>query len=318
VRTNHSACCALWLCAAASVLSACGALQSPLSPVSSAQYGAPGLSGHKAGGDLMYVGAKKVVEIYTFPAGIYQGAFDTQGLLSAMCSDSKGNVYIAVTDAGSGYVYEYSHGGVKPIATLDAPTRDVPISCSSDPISGNLAVTLQNSRDYAPSVAIYPKGAGTPKIYFSRVLGANPQAGYDDRGDLFATSGGNVAAELRAGKTRFVEISFSKTLGGVAHVQWDGTNMALQSFDYSTHNGEKIFERIFRLQISGTMAKIVGTSRFHNWSQKDAGESWIQGGEIAATPFGAIVLWAYPGGGKALKVIHPVHRGKAITVSIGE
>lgn len=265
----------------------------------------------------MYVGAKNTVEIYTFPAGTYRGNFKMPGSLSGMCSDSKGNVFIAVTEAGAGRVYEYPHGGMKPITSLDVPKHDIPIACSSDPATGSLAVTLQNRRDYAPSVAIYPKAAGRPKIYFSGALGANPQAGYDDRGDLLATSGGNVAAELGTGKTRFVKITLTQTLGGVAHVQWDGTNIALQSFDYSKHTGEKILERIFRLQISGTSGKIVGIVRFHNWSQKDAGDSWIQGDELAATPFGAIVLWAYPRGGKALKVIHPAHRAKAITVSTG-
>ncbi len=315
------ACRAFWLCAAASMLSACGTMQPTLSPLGSMQQSAPAFRYDKGGGDLVYAAAKQIVEIYSFPAGSYQGSFKTLGSVTGMCSDFKGNVFIAVTAKASGqiagFVYQYAHDGTKPIAVLATPGRNLPIACSSDPTTGNLAVTLQNRRNYAPSVAVYPKAAGTPKIYVSRALGANPQAGYDARGNLFATSGGNLIAELPAGKTRFVAITLNKTLGGVAHAQWDGTNIALQSFDYSKRIGEKIPERIFRLQFSGTTGKVVSTIRFHNWSQKDAGSSWIKGTQIVATPFGSIVFWAYPAGRKPLKVIHPVSRAKAITVSVG-
>ncbi len=302
------------------MLSSCGSLQPAFSPVRAVQQSATAFRGGDSGDDLMFVGGSDTVDIYTFPRERRQGSLKMPGPVSGMCSDSRGNVFIALTGATSrrpaGLVFKYAHGGTKPIAVLDVPKHDVPVACSSDPTTGNLAVTLQNRANYEPSVAIYPKGAGTPKVYFSRALGANPQAGYDDRGDILATSGGNVAAELDAGKRRFVEITLSKTLGGIAHVQWDGKNFALQSFDYSTHNGERIPERIFRLQLSRTTANIVSTIRFHNWSQRDAGDSWIQGGELVATPFDTIVLWSYPAGGKALKVVHPVRRGKAITISV--
>ena len=216
----------------------------------------------------------------------------------------------------TGAVYEYAHGGSKPIAKLAVPKHEIPIDCSSDPTTGNLAVTLQNSRNYAPSVAIYPKAAGTPKIYVSRAIGAAPQAGYDDRGDLFATSGGNVGAELPMGKTLFTTIKLSETLGGVAHVQWDGTYLALQSFVYLKHNREKLFERIFRVQISGSTGKVVSRSHFHDWPEKDPGESWIQGRTIVATPAREIVFWAYPAGGNPRKVIRHGRPGNAITVSV--
>ncbi len=318
--TIRSACRALWLCAVASMLFSCGSTQS-FNPLSSLQRGTTSFGRDAASDDLMYVAGRNTVNTYTFPQAHHKGSFKVPGLVSAMCSDLKGNVFIALTEAASGhdagYVFEYPHGSSKPIAALQTPKHDVPVACSSDPTTGNLAVTLQNSADFEPSVAIYRKAAGTPKVYFTRALGANPQAGYDDHGNLLATSGGNVAAELVAGKARFVEITLAKTLGGVAHVQWDGKNFALESFDYSKHNRENIPERIFRLHLSRTTGKVVSTIRFHNWSQRDAGNSWIQGDEMVSTPFHSIVLWAYPAGGKALKVIHPISRGKAITISMG-
>lgn len=275
----------------------------------------------KSSGDLLYVGGRDTVEIYTFPAGTYRESLETAGSLTGLCADTEGNVFATVSDASqgneTGYVYEYAHAGTKPIARLDVPKNDIPIDCSADSTTRNLAVTLQNSRTYAPSVAIYPKKAGPPQIYVSRALGANPRAGYDDRGNLFATSGGNVGAELAIGKSSFTTITLSQTLGGVAHVQWDGTYLALQSFDYLKHNREKLFERIFRLQISGSAGKIVSALHFHGWPEKDPGESWIQGGKIVATPSRQIAFWAYPAAGMPFKVLRRGRPGNAITVSLG-
>jgi len=269
-------------------------------------------------GDLLYVGGRDTIEIYTFPAGTYRESLHTTGSVSGLCADSKGNVFAVnqVSSSGTGYVYKYGHAGMKPIAKLDVPKNDMPIDCTADPTTRNLAVTLQNSRTYAPSIAIYPKETGTPQIYVSRALGANPQAGYDDRGNLFATSGGNVGAELAVGKSTFTTVTLSRTLGGVAHVQWDGAYLALQSFDSLKHNREKLFERIFRLQISGSAGKIVSALRFHGWPEKDPGESWIQAGKIIATPFREIAFWAYPTAGMPLKVLRRGRPGNAITVSV--
>ena len=111
----------------------------------------------------MYTGVAHFVEVYTYPAGALEQTFTIKGNVNGMCSDSDGNVFIAAapsktSKSKSGFVYEYAHAGKTPIATLDVPGHGIPIACSSDPQSGNLAVTLQDSRDYAPSVAIYAKG----------------------------------------------------------------------------------------------------------------------------------------------------------------
>ena len=320
MRTVRVPRCTLGICAAGSMLASCGVPPSTFNPFHAAAQSGTAVPGGTKSGDLMYVGGTHGVEIYTYPAGSYQETIETPGLVSGMCSDSKGNVFAALTAGGSssdnGAIYEYMHGGTKPIAKLDVPKHEIPIDCSSDPETGNLAVTLRNSRDYAPSVAIYPRASGAPKIYVSRAIGAAPQAGYDDRGDLFATSGGNVGAELPMGKTGFTTIKLSETLGGVAHVQWDGTYLALQSFVYLKHNREKLHERIFRVQISGSTGKVASRSRFHGWPEKDPGESWIQGGTIVATPSREIVFWAYPAGGNPRKVIRHGRPGNAITVSV--
>jgi len=283
-----------------------------------AQWNAYGPPAH--GTALIYAGNQSYVETYSFPGGAAHGTFTVDGLVEGMCSNSKGDVFVALAPrkrmkSPTGFVEEYAHGGTTPIATLQLPNREIPVACSSDPATGNLAVTAQNSVNYAPAVAIYANASGTPKVYTSRALGAYPQAAYDAAGDLFATSGANVGVELAAGKDSLKKITLTQTLGGAQHVQWDGKYWAIESFDTSKHNREKLFERIFRVQISGSRAKVVGTSRFDAWPASDPGQAWIANQTILATPRSSILFWAYPSGGAPRKTVHSPHHVKAITVS---
>ncbi|HZV76165.1 MAG TPA: hypothetical protein VFF63_00245 [Candidatus Babeliales bacterium] len=302
------------------VLAACSSSQALAPTVSQA----PALGAARAAtGDLLYAGVRHNIEVYAFPTGTFQERFVTKGYVNGMCSDADGNVFVAAAAGKSsqpetGYLEEYAHGGRAPIASLDVPKDQAPVACSSDPITGNLAVTLENSHNYTPSVAIYAKASGAPTVYTSNALGANPQAGYDDDGNLLATSGGNVAAELLKGKTSFATIELAQTLGGVGHVQWDGKYFALQSFDATRHNGEKIFERIYRITISGSTGKVVGKTTFDDWPENDPGQSWIDAATIVATPLSEIVFWQYPAGGKPTKIVHSHDRVKAVTVSAAQ
>jgi hypothetical protein len=311
---------AAFFCTLGVVLAACGASQPPLDLPNSAQQRSDAQP-QNGGGALLYVGSKQSIEVYSFPSGVDRGSLHTPGIVRGMCSDSKGNVFVAAapvksSKSGSGSIYEYAHDGKAPIATLEAPEDDVPIACSSDSTTGNLAVTNQNSKNYTPSVSIYANAAGTPKVYTSDAIGANPQAGFDGSGNLFVTSGGNLGELLPNGATDFTKITLTKTLGGVDHVQWDGKYFALQSFDTLKHNGEKLFERVFRVQISGSSGRVVNGTHFIGWPEHNAGQSWIDGTTIVATPYDSISFWGYPAGGKVVKVIHPGHPGKAITVSV--
>jgi hypothetical protein len=315
MNIRHAFC----IAAASGMLSACAMPQSATGPAASPAQRSAVLPNSKSGDALIFAGIKRYVEVYSFPDGAYQSKFTIKGAIAGMCSDSGGNVFIAagprVASAnGTGTVYEYAHDS-SPVADLGVPAHEVPVACSSDPTTGNLAVSAQNSRNFAPEILIYSNASGSPAVYASSALGANPQLAYDDRGNLFATSGSNVGAELAAGSNSFATITFAKTLGPVAHVQWDGTYWALQSLDASKHNGEKIFERIFRLQISGSVAKLAGFTRFAGWPAKDPGQSWIQGSTILGTPYSDIDFWNYPAGGKPVKTVHSAQPVKAITVS---
>jgi len=308
---------AMSLCFGATMLAACAAPPSALDPSAPMLQSSAGSRVQSSSGDLLYAGFKLNLEVYSFPGGTYQRTLKTAGSVNGLCSDSKGNVFVDEAQSDAGYVYEYAHGGTAPVATLSVPKPNVPIACSTDPTTGNLAITMENSASFVPSVGIYAKAAGTPKVYSLGELGADPQGGYDEHGNLFVTSGGNVGAELPAGKATFEKITLSKTIGGVGHVQWDGTYFALQSFDASRHQGEYLYEEIFRVQISGAAGKIVQAIAFRGWPERDPGQCWIAAGSIVGTPFSELLFWAYPAGGKVQKTIRPQRQVKAVTISAG-
>jgi hypothetical protein len=54
-----------------------------------------------------------------------------------MCPDERG--YVFVVDTGYQKLFEYAHGGMKRLATLESPTKD-PVGCAIDPGTGNLAL----------------------------------------------------------------------------------------------------------------------------------------------------------------------------------
>jgi hypothetical protein len=308
------------LCVLAGALAGCTGLPPRTSPVVPLH---KALLARSAGTqtDLLYAGNHQRAIVYTYPDGTYVDTFKTPFSIQAMCSDAKGDVFMTAevqmkSGAPTGSIYEYSHGGKSPVTSLDVPSHEIPVNCSSDPTTGNLAVTSYDVHNYAPMVEIYTGGSGEPKLYHNGELGASPQPAYDASGNLFVISGGNVAALLPKGKQDLEKIRLNKTLGNVAHAQWDGKYFALQSYAPTKYNGENIFVHYFRVQISGTTGTIVGISHFVNWRQKNAGQSWLQGDTVVATPGNSLTFWKYPAGGKAFKVLHPTDPSQAVTVSL--
>jgi hypothetical protein len=308
------------LCVLTAALAACAGLPPGTSPVAPLH---KALLARSAGSqtDLIYTGVKHRAIVFTYPGGTFEDTFRTPYLIQAMCSDAKGDVFVTAvvrseSGARTGYVYEYAHGAKSPAATLDVPPHEIPVNCSSDPTTGNLAVTSYDVRNFAPLVEVYTGGSGEAKLYHSAELGANPQPAYDASGNLFVMSGGNLAALLPEGKQELEKIKLNGTIGNVAHAQWDGKYFALQSYAATKHNGENVFVHYFRVQISGTTGTIAGISRFANWRQKNAGQSWIEGNALVATPGYSLTFWKYPAGGEAFKVLHPSDPSQAVTVSL--
>lgn len=270
-------------------------------------------------GQLLYIGAHRFIETFAYPSGTAAGTITTNFNVIALCSDAQGNVFVPATQSKNGAtvgsVYEYAHGGTQVIGTLSLPSHQLPVNCSSDPSTGNLAVTSYNSHNFAPQVNVYVNATGAPTVYTSSVLGASPQPAYDDSGDLYVTSGGNGGAYLPAGSSAFVKITTNVILGPVAHAQWDGKYFALQSFTVRRHQGEHTLERVYRISVSGSTGTLEGFSHFTGWYTDDAGYSWIAGNTMVATPGKYVAIWHYPAGGKSIAVLHPAQKGRAVTVS---
>ncbi len=205
------------------------AVPSGLSSQSAAERSGLGRTG--SGSDLVYVGtAEAVVEVYTFP-----GLKDQQtirlpaGADGKVCADSEGNVFVGTffpeEPVSQAYVYEYAHGGSTPVELLTLERHWVPVGCSVDSISGNLAVTEYSTNGGGVKVAIYDNAQGAPMFYTDAAITGQP--GYDAQGNLFMIDHGSVMAELPVGSASVVHVSLSSAVGQVDRIQWDGTYLAL-------------------------------------------------------------------------------------------
>lgn len=171
-------------------------------------------------GALMYVAGLEASYVLTYPQGKLVGAID-QGANGA-CSDSSGNVYLVGNS-----VSEYSHGATKPSRTLTLSSP--PYSCSVNPVSGDLAVTLPEVGE----VAVFSNTSGNPTIYDSQIPDAQ-WCGYDDAGNLFVDGDAQSAriafAELAANGNAFSALTFSNpySVAYPRQVQWDGHHMTVE------------------------------------------------------------------------------------------
>ena len=248
---------------------------------------------HKASsssGALIYAtGGCGGVCVVSYPGGKLVDSISVSGEVGGDCSDSIGNVF--VTDQTQ--VFEYAHGGTSPIAILTVPGDDA-AACSIDPGTGNLAVVFSGS---GANIAIFSDATGTPTAYETHIV--SYYCGYDNAGNLFVSGlNGHQAglSELPVGKSTFSVLSINGTFDGFGQVQWDGKYVAVEG-----RNSDDI--KVSRLQISGSIASVVGETRFKG-KFRNAFQSWIFGNRILI-PYSSrglqvnkISAWAYPKGGK--------------------
>ncbi|HVR46069.1 MAG TPA: hypothetical protein VMT95_05480 [Candidatus Binatia bacterium] len=275
--------------------------------------------------DLLYAAGQHFGYVFTYPAGKLVGSFPLrihrqQGYSNGLCSDSGGDVFLTVFSASFVKIFEYAHGGTKPIAELRDP-QPTPIGCASDPTSGNLAVTNSFPTEGLESVAIYKGTQGKAKLYYSipemHVLAF---CAYHNAGDLFVdgknrTNGRFALAELPKGSGTFQSI----TVKGLdtrkpGNLQWIGNYLTV---------AVPTAHRIYTLQVSGTTGTIVGTTVLHRWDTRTTVQSWIDGNTVIA-PRGltneTIAFWNYPQGGKPVKTLRGFAAGyiHGVTVSTGQ
>lgn len=170
-----------------------------------------GISRYSSSGDLLYVSTGfKGVFILAYPSGQFVAQFETpQGNPNGVCADRHGSIYVSAVVAPFGYIYEYTHGGTEPIATLDDDNYP-PASCAVDPTTGNLAVVNQDPG--GSKLAIYQQAQGYP-IYYSDLNVSRFQfCAYDNSGNLFVDGQAysrtrSTLSELASGSGSFTEIA---------------------------------------------------------------------------------------------------------------
>ena len=158
--------------------------------------------------------SRHLIRSYVFQLSKRYASRDAYRFLTTrggLCSDRLGNVWVAnaSTESGEGYLVEYAHGGMTPIATL-SDTGESPVACSIDPSTGNLAAANCPDRDCASTVAIYARAQGTPTQ-----IPTGPSMGdpfeyytYDNSGNIFVAAeidffDHKIRAELPNGQSQF-------------------------------------------------------------------------------------------------------------------
>lgn len=250
-------------------------------------------------GDLMYVTTLANVTVYSYPTGKRVGSI-ALAYANGECHDKVGNVFIAQGDS----VFEYKHDGKNPVNTFTLSGYEA-VNCTTDPRTGNLAVTWYSSS--IGYVAVYAGASGTPTLY---QYGSDyPRSGaYDNKGNLFVDGQPNYGSgfmlqELPSGADGFQVISLEQGIAPSGAVQWDGKYMAVQDLNAN---------KIYRFSFSGTTARLKGTvTLVEDPSQYEPGLTWIEGNKVVEAnigivhyqPIGYVDYFKYPEGGSAVKTI---------------
>jgi hypothetical protein len=309
---------AFGLAAAVALLAGCGGTLSP-SPGSTIQArGARSWMLPEAKReDLLYAdaGGGSVHDLYVFsyPKGKLVGTISEPDAeyQQGLCSDAKGDVFVTTLSNFSygGAIYEYAHGGTKPIQVLGEPGV-WPWGCGVDPTTGDLAVASINLESAASWVEVYQGATGQPKDYYDNEIINYTFVSYDDKGDLFVDgtgSGSNVAfGELRKGGGTLTNVNLDKNISCCGQVQWDGNPITIEDEQAAA---------IYRLKFSGSTGKVVGTTILKQWSE-DGVQSWIQNNVIIQPNGGEIQAWPYPRGGNPTGFISDPAAPFGVTVSV--
>src|SRR5579863_233810 len=307
---------------AASVLCALAAC-APM-PVVSPAPAKSGAAARATAGDLIYGSGTDGSHVYVFsyPGGdlvdtiaVPKGTIALEGV----CSDASGNVFVTGISPpkkgiGQGHLYEYAHGRTRLIKTLTF-NNAIPFGCSVDPASGTLAVSTVGLDNRGGALETFTT-QGYEKSYYSYDIANFYYCAYDDQGNLFVNGQGSGTQmylnELLEGKNGLEEISLDKyvSVSGMGQLQWDGRNLTLEDL---TANA------IYRLGVSGSSAKVVGTTHIKGWN--GAALSTIDGNGVLV-PSGvsatAIGFWKYPGGGTAVKTVSSPSGLFALAISVGK
>jgi hypothetical protein len=229
--------------------------------------------------------------------GTLRGFYRAEGT----CVDQNGDVFIS--NLGTGNIFEYAHGGKKPIRILSSPSGD-PIGCAVDTTTGDLAVSSLGIGSNG-SVAIYKNARGKPTLYQDPVFQKYYFCGYDGKGDLFVDgqSSSNVFefAELAKGSSALKTITLGQSIGWPGAVQWDGQYVAV---------GDENAHVIYQFGINGSGGEKKGSTPLRSHALY-IHQFWIQGHTVivpnayfeSSKALSDVLFYRYPIGGKSVQKI---------------
>ena len=311
----------LWPCAAALLFTACSEAQVPTARLAAVRT-LPSQDARLRKEDLIYVTNHNAeVTVYNF---------STQALVAVLtrftqpmgeCVDSSANVYIA--DSAAQKIYEYAHGGSRPIKTLD-DSPDSPYTCAVDSVTGNLAVA-NNNGNASGNIAIWSKASGKPTRYTDSGLIYFEGCAYDASGNLLTTNGirqgyATAFAWLPHGASKLTTIAMPGPYPGwewnfIYGIQWDGHFFVLDRG-----------QGVFRVSVIHGLAYYIGETELIDGGE--SGPYWIYvpssksefpeilGGTETEGSYSAVEAFGYPGGGNELFTItHGVDLPFGVVVS---
>jgi|SRR5579862_8284170 len=318
--------------ASAALLAGCGALQQ-LPPSNAAATGSSSVSMARqrpdargvsriakglTNQDLLYVSnGNGTVSVYSYSDGTIVGVLTKFKQPQGMCSDRSGNAYIA--DYKARKVYEYAHGGTKPILVLNDPAYH-PYACSINPRNGDVAVAnATQSYDTPGSIRVYSPGSNKTVTYTATFDDHFIGCAYDDHGDLFVVSDSYyytyesgsffVFYYLPKAATQLIKLDVPNPhyysgweYQDVQAVAWDGRHWIVESYEYLdrydinvdvTYVGDTVLNSTYRYQ--GPIA-VYRATRKAKATQVVAASSSFSGKS-------AVDYWAYPAGGYPTQTI---------------
>jgi hypothetical protein len=263
------------------------------------------------------------VEVYSWKDHTLVGTLTGFVSPKHLCADKAGNVFIP--DGDSSQIFEYAHGGTSPIQTL-TDVDHTPIACSSDDVTGNLAVVDYDVKGFG--IAIYHNASGKPMHEYPDNFRVIAFTGYDAAGNLFVDGKNHsdhfVFAELPNGEKSFTHIEIEPanfTPLEPGSIQWDGKYIVVGDEAYGSAN---------RFTVTGSTGTYEGRTYLLGgdgpirqfWIPKFPAN--VQAKHIVAAQYhvrdieyGDVGFWSYPKGGTAKDLIvsdHPL----GVTVSIAK
>jgi hypothetical protein len=235
----------------------------------------------------------EAVQMFDFPSGAYIGSLPAPpegwALPTGMCSDDKGNVYIA--NEAELTVDVYAHDGTFLRALKAYPAY--PVACAFDRSTGDLAVSsLTDVQNATGGISIYTNASGTatrytdpsaPLIYFLGYMGKTGVLYFDAE----TNNSQFVYGSLRKGKFQTIPLKG-------ATIKAPGT-VAYSARTRSMNLGDQWSAVLYQVSPNGTVS---GSTRL-----KDAtiiGQGTIKGHRFVGpdNEDAKVNIYAYPAGGK--------------------